>query len=199
MMVLRVTGSNKLPFGQLDRSVYMYFWEAASRFPHLMFSTCDFRTADSKSDAQGQARAALRQPWKHQPVREDYRSKIPTGPHVHLQHCQDLPLSRDNADNYVLCAPSHLSTASSPVETHTRVMLFTCHLCATLLSTTRVEAEVPTPQKKQKSIIASSHTHQPLTLSTSPDSATFIFSPLADGQTKVMQESIRSAAPETVQ
>lgn len=48
--------------------------------------------------------------------------------------CQHL--DRDNADNYLLCAPSHLSAASTPVETCTTLILFTCCPCSctTLLS-----------------------------------------------------------------
>lgn len=49
--------------------------------------------------------------------------------------CQHL--NRDNADNYLLCAPNHLSAASTPVETCKTVILFTCYPCSctTLLST----------------------------------------------------------------
>lgn len=151
-------------------------------------------------DDQDQATAALRQPWKRQSVmgrlvlQKCYR---PTRSSSAL--CQDLPLSRDNADNCALCAPSHPSTASTPLETYAPVILLTCCPCASATppSTTCVVAEVPMPQK-QKSIITSSQTHQPLTLSPLSDTDIFMLSQFSDSQENLTQENIRSAAPGTV-
>lgn len=145
-------------------------------------------------DVQDQVTAALRQPWKHQSVLG--RLVLQNCPHNYLQHCTR---TYPEAEIMQLCAPSHPSTASTPLQTYAPVILLTCcpRALATLPSTNCIGAEVPMPQK-QKSTSTSSQTHQLLTLSPSSDAAIFMLSQFADSQENLIQENIMSAVPGTV-
>lgn len=125
--------ANKLPLGQ-QTAAPVHGLESIACIFHLEFCTPECRIADSKL---GTPRARPEQLYSS-PGNTSLQGRTVTPKllRAHTITFSTVPALRDNADNYLLCAPSHLSAASTPVETCTTLILFTCCPCSctTLLS-----------------------------------------------------------------